>query len=96
MRPQAGGAETSAAADGVEDLAALAALDDGDADARAGAEAIRLHAGQVQLDPVVAVAGILVEREPELVAGIDASHVLDDVLIAGVVDVAEGNPVSLL
>jgi hypothetical protein len=47
-------------------------------------------AHQLELHPVVPVPRVLVQRGPEPVAGVDAAHDLHHVLVAGVVDVTEG------
>src|SRR5437667_8580975 len=45
---------------------------------------------------MVCMAGILIQNAPELVVWVDPAHDFEDVLVAVVVDVAEGNPMALL
>src|SRR5215470_1818940 len=96
VRAQARRAETPAAADVAVDLPLLAVFGNVDVDSRSDGEAIGFDTNQPQLDPVVAVARILVKHAPELVVGIDPAHHFENVLVACVVDVAKGDPMSLL
>lgn len=89
-------AETSAGADGGMDVPLAGLLADVHPNAGAHGAAVRLHALEQQRDPMVAMPGVQVEHVLEPVALHGAAHVLENILIAVVVQVAEGHAVSLL
>src|SRR4029453_10169499 len=65
-------------------------------DPRPDSEPVGGLAYQLQLHPVIAVPRVLVERGPEPVTRVHPARHLDHVLVAGLVDVAEGDRVALL
>ena len=67
-----------------------------DLDARAVGEAVRAPALELQREEVVRVAGVLVERVEEVVALVEAAELVEDVLVAVVVEVGERDAVALL
>ena len=95
------GAERAAAADGSHDgpcpaHVVIASAFDGDRDLGANRGAIALHADQVHVDPVVALAGILEQPQGVTVRGHRAANLRDDVLVAVAVEIGEGDAVSLV
>src|SRR5258708_16015931 len=89
MRTQARCAKASTAVHRPEDLARPAFLGDLQTDARTDGETVRLRTYQPQLDPVIAMAGVLEEHTPEFIGGIGAADHLQDVLRAVVVEITE-------
>src|SRR5258708_35809190 len=82
MRTQARCAKASTAVHRPEDLARPAFLGDLQTDARTDGETVRLRTYQPQLDPVIAMAGVLEEHTPEFIGGIGAREGVGEVLPA--------------
>ena len=55
-----------------------------------------LHAHQLQIDPVIAVAGVFEQTESVTVPGHGAADRSDDVFIAIIIDVRKGDTVSFV
>src|SRR5262249_17911658 len=97
VRPEARPAEAAAAPHERVDFPVPSARGgEHEAEPCADAEAVGGLADQLELHPVIAVAGVLVDRGPETIVRIDATHHLDHVLVSSLVEVAEGHRVALL
>jgi len=91
-----GGTETASAGDFAMQGARAGGCEDNDAQAGAAGVAVGFHALELKLDPAIAVAGVGEKLVAVGVARDGAAHVRVDVLIAVVVDIAEGDGVPLL
>ena len=96
LLPERVAAEASAGVDGAANGALARSTRDGKLYARADGGAVGFHAHKLELQPVVAMAGIRVEDVRVGIAGDSAAHILMDVLVAVVVEVREGDAVPLL
>src|SRR5258708_10625992 len=97
MLLQGGGAKRASAADGALDEALTSTFVlDGELNVSANRGAITLGSYQPQTDPVVAVAGILEQTNGVAIARDRASSFGNDLFIAVVIEVGEGNAVPLM
>src|SRR5262249_39041243 len=96
LLPKRIGAKAAATSDNTVDRAFALVVLDHDLDPGADGHAIGLDAPQLELDPMIAVAGIGEELIAIVVPGVGAAHDRVDVLIPIVVDVAERDRVALL
>src|SRR5581483_4756331 len=96
LLPQRIRPETAACADRPVDFARSASFQCRHLDPRADGRPVRLHAFQLERQPVVAEPRILVQHVIGRIPVVDAAHALEDVLSADVSQVAERNSMPLL
>src|SRR5262245_40309943 len=90
------GAEAAPAVHRAIDRSLCAGVLDCDLDARANRRAIRLDTHQTHTQPVVAVPGIFEQTKDVRVARSRAADLEDDLLVAVVVEIREGDAVTFV